>query len=198
MTAIVVPFRGADGKRRLAPANDEARAALALAMLADVLGACGAVGRTIVVTEDEAARTVAVELGVAALDDPGGGQGAAVAHALEICPAAPVLIVNADLPCVVPDDLRALAEAIPPGGLALAPARDGTTNALGFDQPGLFRPVYGPGSAARFRLLAESATVELPSLVDDVDTLEDVRRLEGRVGPRTQMALAMAGLVPAT
>jgi hypothetical protein len=47
-------------------------------------------------------------------------------------------------------------------------------------------------------MLAASATVELPSLVDDVDTLEDVRRLDGRVGPRTQMALAMAGLVPAT
>ena len=129
MTAIVVPFRGLNGKRRLAPARDEARAALALAMLADVLAACGAVGRTVVVTGDEAARTVAVELGVAALDDPGGGQGRAVGYALALVPVAPTLVVNADVPCVVPDDLR---------------------------------------------------------------------RLEARVGPRTQMALAMAGLVPAT
>jgi 2-phospho-L-lactate/phosphoenolpyruvate guanylyltransferase len=198
MTAIVVPFRGADGKRRLEPARDEARAALALAMLADVLAACAAVGRTIVVTGDEAARAVAIEVGVAALDDPGGGQGPAVAHALDLVPVAPALVVNADLPCVVPDDLRALEAAIPVGGLALAPAADGTTNAIGLDDPRLFRPLYGPGSAARFGALAPATTVEVPNLVDDVDTLDDLARLEGRVGPRTQMALAMAGLVPAT
>jgi 2-phospho-L-lactate guanylyltransferase len=198
MTAIVVPFRGADAKRRLAPAQDEARASLALAMLADVLAACGALGRTVVVTGDEAARTVAVELGVAALDDPGGGQGSAVAYALALVPVAPTLVVNADLPCVVPDDLRALEAAIPPGGLALAPAADGTTNALGLSDPRLFRPLYGAGSAERFRTLGDAAMVEVPSLVDDVDTLEDLMRLEERVGPRTQMAVAMAGLVPAT
>src|SRR2546421_3601209 len=198
MTAIVVPFRGADAKRRLAPAQDEARAALALAMLADVLAACGAVGRTVVVTGDEAARTVAVELGVAALDDPGGGQGSAVAYGLELVPVAPTLVVNADLPCVVPDDLRALEAAIPPGGLALAPAADGTTNALGLADPRLFRPLYGAGSADRFRALGRAVTVDVPSLAEDVDTLDDLQRLDARVGPRTQMALAMAGLVPAT
>jgi 2-phospho-L-lactate guanylyltransferase len=197
VTAIVVPFRGADGKRRLAPAADEARAALSLAMLADVLAACAVVGRTVVVTEDEAARTVAVEVGVAALDDPGGGQGRAVAHALALVPAAPALVVNADLPCVVPDDLRALEAAIPPGGLALVPAADGTTNALALAEPSLFRPLYGPGSADRFRALGTAATLELPSLVDDVDTLDDLARVEARVGPRTQMALAMAGLLAA-
>src|SRR5437763_291059 len=145
MTAIVVPFGGLNGKRRLAPARDEARAALALAMLADVLAACGAVGRTVVVTGDEAARTVAVELGVAALDDPGGGQGRAVGYALALVPVAPTLVVNADVPCVVPDDLRALEAAIPPGGLSVAPAADGTTKALGLADPRLFRPLYGPG-----------------------------------------------------
>jgi 2-phospho-L-lactate guanylyltransferase (CobY/MobA/RfbA family) len=141
---------------------------------------------------------VAVEVGVAALDDPGGGQGRAVAHALALVPVAPALVVNADLPCVVPDDLRALEAAIPPGGLALVPAADGTTNALGLADPSLFRPLYGPGSAHRFRALATAATVELLSLVDDVDTLDDLARLEERVGPRTQMALAMAGLPAAT
>src|SRR5437764_7727503 len=196
MTAIVVPFRGADGKQRLAPSQDEARVAIALAMLADVLAAGSAVARTIVVTDDEAGRKVAVELGVAALDDPGGGQGAAVAHALATLPVAPALVVNADLPCLVPDDLRALLRAIPSGGIALAPARDGTTNALGLAEPWLFRPVYGSGSAERFRALAPAAAVLIPRLVDDVDTLDDLRRLEGRLGPRTQMAVAMAGLVP--
>ena len=198
MPAIVVPFRGLNGKRRLAPARDEARAALALAMLADVLAACAAVGRTVVVTGDDSARTVAVELGVAALDDPGGGQGSAVAHALALVPVAPALVVNADVPCVVPDDLRALEAAIPAGGLALAEAADGTTNALGLADPRLFRPLYGAGSADRFRALGRAVTVDVPSLAEDVDTLDDLQRLDARVGPRTQMALAMAGLVPAT
>jgi|SRR5436190_1547111 len=198
MTAIVVPFHGADGKSRLAPAQDEARAALSLAMLADVLAAAAAVAHTVVVTSDEAARSVAVELGVAALDDPGGGQGAAVAHALATLPVAPTLVVNADLPCVVPDDLRALEAAIPPRGIALAAAEDGTTNALGLAEPSLFRPLYGPGSAVRFGALPAAATVDVPSLVDDVDTLDDLRRLEGRLGPRTQMAVAMAGLLAVT
>src|ERR671935_196320 len=43
MAAILVPFRGAEGKRRLAPATPQARIALGLAMLADVLSACVAV-----------------------------------------------------------------------------------------------------------------------------------------------------------
>jgi 2-phospho-L-lactate guanylyltransferase len=190
MTAIVVPFRGADGKRRLAPTQDKARAALALAMLADVLGACGAVARTIVVTEDEAARTVAVELGVAALDDPGGGQGAAVAYALQVCPAAPVLVVNADLPCVTALDLFALAGAVPTAGLAIAPAADGTTNALALASSDLFVPLYGPGSAARFAALGPSLLIESPNLMNDVDTVADLARLEHRLGSHTRKALA--------
>jgi 2-phospho-L-lactate guanylyltransferase (CobY/MobA/RfbA family) len=103
--------------------------------------------------------------------------------------------VNADLPCVQPDDLRALLDTVPPAGLALAPAADGTTNALGLADAALFEPVYGAGSAERFLgLAAPAVSVEHPNLVHDVDTLEDLRRYELRTGPRTQMALAMAGL----
>jgi len=47
----------------------------------------------------------------------------------------------------------------------------------------------------RFLALAGAAvTVEHPNLAHDVDTLEYLRRYELRTGPRTQMALAMAGL----
>src|ERR687888_450293 len=109
MAAILVPFRGAEGKRRLAPTTPEARVALGLAMLADVLSAAVAV-----------------------------------------------------------------ADAA------------------------LFEPLYGPGSAERFlALAAQAVTVEHPNLAHDVDTLEDLRRYGLRTGPRTQMALAMAGLQPA-
>ena len=195
MAAILVPFRGAEGKRRLAPAAPEARTALALAMLADVLSACIAVAPTALASDDEAAANVAAEVGAGVLADLPAGQGAAVAVALTRLDAVPVAVVNADLPCLVPDDLRELLGALPPGGLALAPAADGTTNALALAEPRLFRPFYGPGSAERFLALAgPGVTVEHPNLAHDVDTLEDLRRYELRTGPRTQMALAMAGL----
>ena len=196
MAAILVPFRGAEGKRRLAPATPEARASIGLAMLADVLSACVPVAPTTLLSDDEAAAAVATEVGVGVVTELPPGQGAAVRAALRRLEAAPVAVVNADLPCLVPDDVRELLRALPPRGIALALAADGTTNALALADPALFRPLYGPGSAARFLALPVPATtVERPNLLDDVDTLEDLRRLERRAGPRTQMALAMAGLV---
>jgi 2-phospho-L-lactate guanylyltransferase len=192
---IVVPFRGAGAKQRLAAAGEEARSALALAMLGDVLAACTATAPTAVVTEDEAARLEARELGAEVVGDPGGGQGAAVAAALERT-EAPVLVVNADVPCAVPHDLRSLMGATPDGGIALVPARDGTTNALSLSEPGLYAPLYGKGSAARFcehasSLGRDSVQAPIPNLADDVDTMEDLHRLQFRLGPRTQVALAM-------
>jgi 2-phospho-L-lactate guanylyltransferase len=201
MAQILVPFRGAEGKRRLAPATAEARIALGLAMLADVLSACVAVAPTTLLAGDEAAASVALEVGAVVRADVPVGQAAAVEAALARLDGGPTLVVNADLPCIVPDDVRELLHALPAGGLAVAPAADGTTNALVLAEPGLFRPLYGPGSAERFFALARSlripaARVDHPNLADDVDTLGDLRRLESRAGPRTQMALAMAGLAP--
>jgi len=199
MATILVPFKGAEGKRRLAPATPEARVALGLAMLADVLAAAAAAADTTVVTNDEAAWRVAAELEVDVLAGVPRGQGPAVEAALRrLEPVGPVVVLNADLPCVQPDDLRALLGAVPPSGIALAAAADGTTNALALADAALFEPLYGPGSAERFRaLVAHGVGVEHPNLAHDVDTLEDLRRYELRTGPRTQMALAMAGLQPA-
>jgi hypothetical protein len=85
------------------------------------------------------------------IPDPGGGQGAAV------------------------DDRRALHDAIPEGGMAIAEARDGTTNALGLSDVSLFAPLYGPGSAERFRAHTEhAADVVRAGLRDDVDTPADL------------------------
>src|SRR5438034_7638987 len=170
MPTVVVPFRGREGKSRLARLPPEARAALREAMLADVLAACEAVGVTYLVTS--AQRPVGRAILVA---DDGRGQGAAVAagldHAALAGAPAPFLVVNADLPCVTPRDLLALAGAIPENGLAIARAADGTTNALGLAGAGLFEPRYGPGSAQRYAMLAPSRLVHVPNLVDDVDTL---------------------------
>ena len=171
MAAVVVPFRGPDAKSRLG----SHAADLAAAMLADVLEAAEAVGPTTV------ARAA-------------GGQGSAVAAELAQLPDAPVLIVNADLPCTTPRDLLALLGSAPTDGIALVEARDGTTNALAVSSPRQFAALYGPGSASRFteharRLGIDCATVAIPNLVDDVDTLDDLLRLEGRVGRHTTAAL---------
>jgi len=73
---------------------------------------------------------------------------------------------------------------------AIAPAEDGTTNALGLKDPLLFAPLYGPGSAERFRAHFEhSVSVDRPGLRDDVDRLADLERLAERCGPNTRAAL---------
>ena len=129
MPTVVVPFRGTEGKSRLAGLPLAARASVREAMLADVLAACEAVGTTYVVTNARGLRMAATVIA-----DAGRGQGAAVAAGLEAAEragsAAPFLVVNADLPCITARDLLALAGAIPDDGLALVAAADGTTNAL--------------------------------------------------------------------
>jgi 2-phospho-L-lactate guanylyltransferase (CobY/MobA/RfbA family) len=165
--AIVIPFRGEDAKQRLPEA---VRGRIARAMLADVVAAAAEVGTTVLATE--------------------GGQGPAVDAALRSVTQLPVLVVNADLPAATPRDLLALLGSLPPDGLAVAAAADGTTNALAIATPSLFRPVYGPGSAERFLALGPSRLVEIPNLADDVDTLDDLLALEERLGPNTLAALA--------
>ncbi|TMK77723.1 MAG: hypothetical protein E6G45_09000 [Actinobacteria bacterium] len=169
MPTIVVPFRS--GKTRI---DANGREAIALAMLEDVLAACRLIGETVVA-------------------DGEGGQGAAVQEVLAPLQGI-VAIVNADLPCVTADDLQALIAALPEEGIAIAPATDGTTNALALTDPALFAPLYGPGSAEEFRAHASqlgvpSVVVSRPNLAEDVDTLDDLTRLGGRVGVNTRAAL---------
>ena len=108
--------------------------------------------------------------------DPRRGQGAAVRAALDAAvsagAAAPYLVVNADLPCATPRDLLALVGAIPEGGLALAAAADGTTNALALVGRRAVRAALRPGQRRALRSArAGRAPVDAPNLVDDVDTL---------------------------
>jgi 2-phospho-L-lactate guanylyltransferase len=194
MPTVVIPFAGAEGKTRLHP-SAHVRRALGHAMFCDVLAACAAVGRTRVVTPDEEAAGDAVDARAEAVSDPAGGQGAAVEAGLEGVEPGGILVVNADLPAVVPQDLRSLLAATPAGGLALVEALDGTTNALSLPSPESFTPLYGASSADRFRAHAaslglETVTVALPNLADDADTMEDLTRLGLRAGPRTQACLA--------
>lgn len=178
MPTIVIPYRG-DAKRRL---PGELRAAVALALLGDVVEAALPLGRVLVVTDDHSV----VPRGAEAVADPGGGQGAAVAAGLaEVVGHA--LVVNADLPLATSAALRRLAAA----GLALVESADGTTNALSLPDPTVFAPLYGPGSASRFRTHAPFATVAIPELEQDVDSVEDFERLALEAGRRTRTLLAV-------
>lgn len=178
MPTIVIPYRG-DAKRRL---PSPIRAAAAVAMLGDVVEAALEVGPVLVVTDDD----VVVPSEAEVVPDPGAGLGAAVAAALANVDGH-ALVVNADLPCATPDALRELAAA----GLALVEARDGTTNALSLPDPAMFAPMYGPGSAGRFRALAPFATPRIVELEEDVDSDADLARLALNVGPRTRALLAV-------
>jgi 2-phospho-L-lactate/phosphoenolpyruvate guanylyltransferase len=194
MTTVVIPFAGAEGKTRL-HSSRRIRRALAHAMFCDVLAACLIVGPARVVTPDEESAEAAREAGAEIVADPGGGQGAAVQAGLEGVEPGGILVVNADVPCAVPHDLRSLLAATPLGGLALVEALDGTTNALSLPSPDTFAPLYGPSSSDRFRAHAaslglEAVSVSLPNLAEDVDTMDDLTRLQLRVGPRTQACLA--------
>ena len=162
MVHVVIPFRGESAKSRLG------RPELAKAMLADVLAAAAEVGEARVANGD-------------------GGQGEAVASALAGLEGA-VVVLNADLPCVTAADVRALLVATPAGGVAIVPARDGTTNAISLAHPELFEPLYGAGSAERF-VQRGAVAVSIVNLEDDVDTPDDLNRVRSRVGPRTAEAL---------
>lgn len=162
MVTVVIPFRGESAKTRLG------NAPLARAMLADVVAAAEQVGDTVIANGT-------------------GGQAAAVAAALARV-EGPVLVVNADLPCVTAEDLRTLLRATPAGGTAIVPAADGTTNAISLARPDLFEPFYGAGSAERFRSRGAVA-VSIVNLEDDVDTADDLERVRTRVGEHTRSAL---------
>jgi 2-phospho-L-lactate guanylyltransferase len=194
VATVVIPFAGAEGKTRL-HSSRRIRSALAQAMLCDVLAASVPVGRTRVVTPDEEAAAAALAAGAEAVADPGGGQGPAVQAGLADVEPGGILVVNADVPCVVPHDLRSLLAATPAGCFALVEALDGTTNALSLPSAEAFAPLYGPSSSDRFRAHAaslglEAVDVALPNLADDVDTMDDLTRLQLRAGPRTQACLA--------
>ena len=158
MPTFVVPYR-LNGKSRLGDPE------LARAMLEDVCAVCASVGEVLVC-------------------DAPGGQGQALASFLEDL-TGPVVIVNADVPCVRADELAALAAAAP----ALVAAPDGTTNALALADARDFVPLYGPGSADRYVAALNARPLDLPGLRDDVDTWADLRRVGDAAGTSTRSLL---------
>ena len=160
MTTYLIPYR-IGGKTRLGDPK------LAQAMLSDVTDAVNELAEEALV-----------------VDGPG-GQGEAVAGTLAVH-RGPATILNADLPCVTSAEIEELTAAAP----ALVAARDGTTNALALRDVSDFKPLYGPGSAARFAKHLGAISLDLSGMRDDVDTWDDVERVRDRVGKHTHRYLS--------
>jgi 2-phospho-L-lactate guanylyltransferase len=175
---VLVPLKALDrAKSRLADAlAPEERAELMRSLLDRVVGAVREAGVervTVVTAEPLDAYEVWHDRGLAWND--------ALGAAIEEVVAAPlVAVISADLPLVRADEVEELLEATPARGLAIARALDGGTNAVSMRPPGLVRTHFGePGSAAvHAGLGVEHVVLDLPGLAFDVDTPEDLARMQ--------------------
>jgi 2-phospho-L-lactate guanylyltransferase len=184
ITAIV-PVKGfSAAKERLGPGIEPLdRALIATATAGHVVEACvGAGFRTVVVTDDDAAAALALDLGAHPLEDPGTGLDAAAAAGMRAA-SGPWAVLHGDLPLLNVPKLLAVAHLLAEGRWLAAPARDGGTNLLGGH--GHFETAYGPGSFHRH--LGRIARLGLPvdvlvdeALAVEIDTPADLAAAAGR------------------
>lgn len=186
-------------KTRLSDTLDpEARAALAVAMLADVLAAARDVpfARRLVVTESAGLRQVLEAEGVGTLHVTPSGANDAAAAALRAASAGGAgsgLVLAADLPLLASSDLRALVAEARLAEVVIAPDRHRRgTNALLLTPPSVIAPAFGEDSfrahrerARRARALTRLVTSR--GLATDIDDADDLRRVlhDPALGGRT-------------
>jgi 2-phospho-L-lactate guanylyltransferase len=195
---VVVPFRGADAKTRLAALGDVRRRAVAVAMLLDTMAAVAASSTPVrlhLVTDDAGpARAAAGEAWpVAVHTDAPAGLNPALEYVLpRLDVGQPRAVLLADLPCLRPADVDALVVALRSEGRLVVPDAEGrgTTMLLAAGGEPLV-PSFGRGSLARH--LADGAEpIAAPATArQDVDDPFDLERaVELGVGPRTAAVLA--------
>jgi 2-phospho-L-lactate/phosphoenolpyruvate guanylyltransferase len=211
-TIAVLPVkRFDDAKQRLGETlRSGTRRALAEAMLTDVLTALRRARRVdavVVVTSEHAAVALARAHDARTIRDPAepGHNPAAregVRWAIEQG-ARRAILVPGDCPALAPaevDDLL-LAQPHQEARVTIVPDRHGTgTNALVLSPPDAIAPSFGPGSRARHEELAREAGAECriaepPSLVLDVDTIEDLAVLRAALESRTGGAAHTRGML---
>jgi 2-phospho-L-lactate guanylyltransferase len=174
---VLVPLKRIDPKSRLAgELRLEERVRLMRGLLAGVVGAVREAGveRVTVVT--------GIDLkGYETWNDRGLPWNEALAAAIdEIVEEPLVAIVSADLPSLRAEDVEELLTATPERGIAIARALDGGTNAVAMRPPGIVRTHFGePGSAAvHAGLGVDHVVLDIPGLAFDVDTPEDLARMQ--------------------
>jgi 2-phospho-L-lactate guanylyltransferase len=210
--AILPVKRFGAAKQRLSDAlGAEARAALAEAMVRDVLLALArveAIERTLLVTGEPRAAALASFLGAAVVrDERDAGQSAAaalgIARARELG-AERALLVPGDCPALDPGELDELLRTHSGSPtVAIVPDRHGDgTNALLLAPPEVVEPAFGPGSRARHEELVRAAGLDpvvdpVPSLAYDVDTAGDLVALREELHRRGAPNLATAAMLDA-
>jgi coenzyme F420-0:L-glutamate ligase/coenzyme F420-1:gamma-L-glutamate ligase len=202
---VVVPAKEFTvAKQRLADALPaSARAALARAMLEDVLAAvAGApVDRVLVITPDAEVAAVAERWGAVVLREAEGqGHTAAVARGVALSRewgATVLLTVPGDLPCLTADELRRILEACRPAPAAVfVPSRSGLgTNAACLAPPDAVPLRFGEPSFADHLAAARARGIEpvvlpLPGAGLDIDRPEDLDALRHE-GSQTRAAAAL-------
>ncbi len=201
MLAAIIPVKAlATAKSRLSKILSPAeRRLLVQTMLGDVLAAMLAapsVGRVGVISADPVVLAQAKLAGAEPLADRADGLNAALSQAAQHYAAAEALLVlPADVPLVTPAAIELLVAAVRPRGAAIAPSRDGGTNALLLRPPLALPFHFGVGSLASHSQAAREHSLPLqvvapPGLHLDVDHPDDLLLLaESDGATKTQQLL---------
>jgi 2-phospho-L-lactate/phosphoenolpyruvate guanylyltransferase len=201
MPVPLVPVKAlAEAKGRLAPAvGPLPRRLLAIAMFEDVIAALQAVpalAAPVVVSPDREVWRRAEAMGCRVVEEPPGAgdlNAALSSAAASLGDGPPLLVVAADLPLASGAGLERVLAA--PAPVAVVPSADGGgTNVLAWRDPASFAPSFGPGSAARHLAVPGAVRVDDPDLSLDVDTVEDLRRVAGRLDPSSVTARRLKDL----
>jgi 2-phospho-L-lactate guanylyltransferase len=196
--AILPVKRFADGKQRLATdLGKGTRRALVEAMVTDVLIALRRAERidgTIVVTGEAAMEAIAhgYDAGTVPDREDAGHNEAAVLGVEDAIArgARRVLLIPGDCPALNPKEIDALLTRAPAPRpeVVIIPDRHGTgTNGLVLTPPDVITPAFGEGSCERHAAAGRAAGAvvrieQLPSLVLDVDTIDDLAALREALG----------------
>jgi len=200
MPVPLVPLKAlAEAKGRLAPeVGPLQRRLLAIAMFEDVIAALQAVpvlAAPVVVSPDREVWRRADAMGCRVVEEPpgAGDLNAALAAAAKAAANGALLVVAADLPLASAAGLERVLAAEAP--VVVVPSADGGgTNVLAWRDPASFAPSFGPDSAARHLAVPGAVRVDDPGLSLDVDTVEDLRTVAGRLDPSSVTARRLQDL----
>ncbi len=211
---LVIPVKRAAGsKQRLASELPDGVRQLVSRALASRMVRCAAEGwapsRVVVVGDDPEITELSGRLGLATVEDDGGGQSDAVRVGQAWClerGASTLATVAADLPRVEASDLRRLwemAAQLAPNSLVVIPDRAGSgTNGLLLNPADQDPFSFGPDSLRRHREMAQHlglslSVLDLPRLAWDVDRPDDLVPPNAPLGEGAHPVLAWAQEVAA-
>lgn len=202
-TVVIVPVKPpAVGKSRLADLPGGQRHELAAAFALDTAAAAlrtDGVLAVLAVTDDHRLAAQLRSIGCEVIpdgttDDLNATLVQAAAEVVRRWPGAHAVALCADLPGLVPAELRAVLDALPDTGAAFLRDRLGTGTTLYAADPATFDPRFGTGSAAAHLAAgAREIDASAPSVRADVDDLADLNAaLVAGVGPCTSAATGRA------